>query len=118
MRVMKIETVAALIGAFAVSGTVVAKPDSRTVPMRGMSVYVEAQDQFYDTIVLGILPPKGRFQQLFPGMGSSGLVTEFSPGDVRYLGDCWWVDVDERGDMNEGDSYFLCPLLGPGRDEL
>jgi len=26
-----------------------------------------------------------------------------------------WMDLLGDGDMNEGDVFFLCPLLGPGR---
>ncbi len=69
--------------------------------------------------MLGKLSPKGRFQQLFSGMGPNGVLeTEFGPGDVGYLRGRWWVDACESGDMTVDDLYFLCPLLGPGRDEV
>ena len=76
-------------------------------------VYVESQGLYYDSIALGDLPMRGRFQQLIPGM--NGLSTEFGPGEVGHLGGRWWIDLNEDGMMDEGDKYFLCPLLGPGR---
>lgn len=45
-----------------------------------------------------------------------GLATMFGPGDVGCLGGRWWVDVNGDGEMNDGDHFFLCPLLGPGRE--
>jgi hypothetical protein len=62
--------------------------------------------------------PKGRFQQLKPGTGPSGLATEFGPGDTGYLGGRWWIDTNGNNYMDEGDAFFLCPLLGPGRSVL
>ena len=82
-------------------------------------VYVTSQDMYYDSIVLADLPREGRFQQLVPvfdGEELIGLETEFGPTDVGYLGGRWWVDVDGDGNMDDGDAYFLCPLLGPGRE--
>ncbi len=81
----------------------------------GPVVYVTGQDLFYDSIVKATLPPNGPFQ-LLEMAGPSGLQTEFGPGDVGYLGGRWWVDVDSDGVQNEGDAYFMCPLLPPGRD--
>lgn len=77
-------------------------------------VYVESQGLFYDSIVLADLPQQGRFQELVPGM--DGLSTEFGPGDVGHLGGRWWIDLNEDRIMDSGDLYFLCPLLGPGRE--
>lgn len=80
----------------------------------GPVVYVTSQGLYYDSIVVADpLPANGRFQQL--SMGMHGLQTEFGPGDVGHLGGRWWIDVNEDGVMDEGDKYFLCPLLGPGR---
>lgn len=84
----------------------------------GPVVYVESQGLFYDSIVLADLPQKGRFQQLKPGVGPSGLATEFGPGDVGYLGGRWWIDVNDNGYQDADDAFFLCPLLGPGRSVL
>lgn len=81
----------------------------------GPTVYVQSQGLFYDSIVLADLPARGRFQQLLPGVGPSGLATEFGPGDVGYLGGRWWIDTNDNGYQDEDDAFFLCPLLGPGR---
>jgi hypothetical protein len=75
-------------------------------------VFVESQGLYYDSIVLGDLPQKGRFQQLVPT--ADGLTTQYGPGDPGYLGGRWWLDANGDGEQNEGDFFFLCPLLGPG----
>ena len=80
-------------------------------------VFVTSKNLYYDSIVVvDSLPMRGNFQQLIPGM--NGLETEFGPGDVGHFGGRWWIDVTGDGYMNEGDKFFLCPLLGPGRDTL
>jgi hypothetical protein len=80
-------------------------------------VYVTSQGLFYDSIVVADpIPNKGRFQQLT--MGENGLTTEFGPGEVGHLGGRWWLDLTDDGIMNEGDKFFLCPLLGPGRETM
>jgi hypothetical protein len=79
-------------------------------------VFVTGQGLFYDSIVVTELPMEGRFQKLEMA-GPSGLQTEFGPGDHDFVGGRWWVDVNGDGEMDEGDSFFLCPLLGPGRAE-
>jgi hypothetical protein len=83
----------------------------------GPIVYVESQGLYYDSIVTADpLPQKGPFQQLFPPDASDDrLRTEFGPGDQGYVGGRWWVDVNGNGEMDEGDHFFSCPLLGPGR---
>ncbi len=103
----------AIMGAMTVAAAVQAKPPG--VPRgNGPAVYVTSQGLAYDTIVLGDLPQDGSFQQLMPGIGPTGLQTEFGPGDVGYLGGRWWVDANGDGVQNEGDVFFLCPLLGNG----
>jgi hypothetical protein len=78
-------------------------------------VYVESQGLFFESIVGPNLPPNGPFQQLRPGEGPGGaLATEFGPGDPGYLGGRWWVDANGSGEMDEGDAFFSCPLLGHG----
>jgi hypothetical protein len=73
-------------------------------------VYVSSQGLYYDTFVSAqSLPMHGPFQKLDNG------VTEFGPGDPGYVGGRWWVDVNGNDIMDEGDSFLLCPLLGPGR---
>ena len=83
---------------------------------RGATVYVISQGLYYDSIVLGDLPMKGRFQQLIPT--EMGLTTEYGPGEPGHLGGRWWLDLSGDGEMGPGDKFFLCPLLGPGREEL
>ena len=69
-------------------------------------VYVTSQGLYYDTMVVkDPLPPHGRFQLLENGE------TEFGPGDPGYLGGRW-----KAPDGQGGWHYFLCPLLGPGRE--
>ncbi len=80
----------------------------------GPVIYVNSQGQFFDSIVLTDLPMQGNFQQLIPT--ENGLTTEFGPGNVGHLGGRWWIDVNGDSVMDAGDKYFLCPLLGPGRD--
>ena len=78
-------------------------------------VYVESQGLFFESIVGPNLPPNGPFQELRPGEGPGGtLATEFGPGDPGYFGGRWWVDANGSGEMDEGDAFFSCPLLGKG----
>jgi hypothetical protein len=70
-------------------------------------------DVVYDSIALGDLPMKGRFQRLVPIDG--GLYTEFGPGDQGYVGGRWWLDANNNNMVDEGEPFFLCPLLGPGQ---
>ena len=79
-------------------------------------VYVTSQGLYYDSIVLTNLPLRGEFQELTSDM--NGLSTEFGPGDVGHLGGRWWIDTDMNGEMDSYDYYFLCPLLGPGREHM
>ena len=81
----------------------------------GPVIFVESQGLYYDSIVVADpLPQKGRFQKLVPG--PNGLSTEFGPGSVGHLGGRWWIDLNGDDVMDGGDKYFLCPLLGPGRE--
>ena len=86
------------------------KPDS-TPPGRAQ-IYVTSQDVTYESILLGSLPANGPFQKL--EVGPDGPYTEFGPGDPGYLGGRWWVDVNGDNVMDDGDVYFLCPLLVKG----
>ena len=73
-------------------------------------VFVTSQGLYYDTFVaVDPLPMEGRFQLLVNG------TTEFGPGDPGYLGGRWWEDLNENGIQDDGDHFFLCPLLPPGR---
>jgi hypothetical protein len=74
-------------------------------------VYVTSQGLFYDTFVtVDPLPMHGKFQLLENGE------TEFGPGDPGYRGGRWWEDLNGNGVQDASDHYFLCPLLGPGRE--
>src|SRR5687767_4234220 len=74
-------------------------------------VYVTSQGLYHDTFVTNeALPMRGPFQLLANGQ------TEFGPGDPGYLGGRWWVDQNGNGVQDEGDRFFHCPLLGPGRE--
>ena len=78
----------------------------------GGVVYVRNQGLYYDTFVTANpLPPNGPFQLL--EMGPHGAETDFGPGDPGYVGGRWMADFDGDGNFD----YFLCPLLGPGREE-
>lgn len=79
-------------------------------------IYVTSQGLYYDSIALGDLPQRGEFQELTTG--AHGLETEFGPGEPGHLGGRWWIDLTGDGIMNEGDKFFLCPLLGPGRNHI
>lgn len=113
MKTLKTLAAVALIGsAMIVSSAAFAARD--TGRGTGPVIYVTSQGLYFDSIVVADLPQQGDFQQLIPGM--NGLETEFGPGDVGHRGGRWWLDANGDGVMNYGDKYFLCPLLGPGRD--
>lgn len=77
-------------------------------------IYVTSQGLYYETFATADpLPMKGRFQKLEVVNGQPQ--TEFGPGDPGYLGGRWWIDTNGNDVMDEGDHFFLCPLLGPGR---
>ena len=108
----------ALLGSALIFSSAAFAKDHRTTGRgTGPTVFVTHQGLYYDSIVVADpLPPKGRFQQLIPG--ENGLATEFGPGDVGHLGGRWWIDVNGDSEMDEGDKFFLCPLLGPGRETM
>jgi len=84
----------------------------------GPVIYVESQGLFYDAVIAADpLPMKGPFQRLYECEvnGTVGLCTEYGPGDFGHYGGRWWVDSGD-GIMDEGDHFFSCPLLGPGRE--
>lgn len=113
MKIAKTLSAVVLISsAFTMASATYAAGNPHPAPV----IYVTSQGLFYDSIVLTDLPQKGDFQQLVPT--STGLTTEFGPGDVGHLGGRWWIDLNADGVMDSGDKYFLCPLLGPGRDTM
>jgi hypothetical protein len=77
-------------------------------------IFVESQGLYYDSIVGPSLPMKGPFQELIVH-GDGSLSTMYGPGDHGFVGGRWWVDVNDDNIQNEGDAFFSCPLLGPGR---
>jgi len=79
-----------------------------------VQVYVTSLGLYFDSVVLTHLPQKGNFQELY--MSENGLTTEFGPGEPGHLGGRWWLDTNPNGRMDSEDMYFLCPLLGPGRE--
>jgi hypothetical protein len=80
-------------------------------PNAGPPVFVTSQGLYFDTFVAkDPLPMHGPFQLLENG------TTEFGPGDPGYLGGRWWEDLNNNGIQDEGDHFFLCPLLPPGRE--
>jgi hypothetical protein len=72
---------------------------------------------YFDTFVAkDPLPMEGPFQLLQDTDGDGvGDTTQYGPGAPGYLGGRWWVDLNGNGTQDEGDHFFLCPLLGPGR---
>ena len=104
----------AVVASGAAVGLVVAGQGRGSGPV----IYVTSQELFYDSVVTADpIPNKGPFQKLeMGGPSSSGLQTEFGHGQPGYRGGRWWVDVDGSGTRNEGDHFFVCPLLGPGRE--
>ena len=107
-----ISTVALLSCAMLASSLAFAGNNQKGRGSSGLEVYVISQGLTYDSIRLADLPQKGPFQELIPT--AAGLMTEFGPGEVGYLGGRWWIDTDGNGEMDDYDLYFLCPLLGPG----
>ena len=117
MKALKVLGTVLISSALLASSAAFASNDRDTGRGTGPVVFVTSQGLYYDSIVVvDSLPAKGRFQQLIPG--ENGLMTEFGPGEVGHLGGRWWIDVDGSEDMNEGDMFFLCPLLGPGRETM
>lgn len=77
-------------------------------------IYVTSQGLYYETFgTADPLPMRGPFQKL--EMVNGQAQTEFGPGDPGYLGGRWWVDENGNGEMDAGDHFFDCPLLGPGQ---
>jgi hypothetical protein len=121
-RLLVFAITAALVMAVAAPALAGGGPPPRD-PVNGdrvrVVVYVESQGLFFESIVGPNLPPNGPFQELRPGDGPGGtLATEFGPGDPGYVGGRWWVDANDSGEMDEGDAFFSCPLLGKGSATL
>ena len=116
---MKLSGIIGAVVLFGISlgiGTAAIAADRDTGRGTGPVIYVTSLGLYFDSIVLADVPNQGNFQQLIPGQ--NGLETEFGPGQPGHLGGRWWLDLNGDGVMNEGDKFFLCPLLGPGRETL
>jgi hypothetical protein len=107
MKVKSLFVLVALVASLAISAPAFAK-GGRAGAIG--TVYVTSQGLYYDTFVSAeSLPMQGPFQKLDNGM------TEFGPGQPGYLGGRWWIDSNGNGIQDAGDTFLLCPLLGPGR---
>jgi hypothetical protein len=117
LKTLKLIGTAAIVSAALLVNTAVFAKDLTTGRGTGPVIYVTSQGLYYDSIVVvDPLPMRGNFQQLIPS--ENGLETEFGPGTLGHLGGRWWVDLNDDNIMDEGDHFFLCPLLGPGRTTL
>lgn len=107
LSVLFVVLVIALITVFPASAQGLSNRDADVV------VYVTSQGLYFDSNITTDLPMEGLFQKLEVVNGR--LQTEFGPGDPGYLGGRWWMDLNGNNVMDEGDRFFSCPLLGPGR---
>jgi hypothetical protein len=114
MKISTLLSAVLLIGTAMIINSTAYAGERTTGRGTGPIVYVTSQGLYFDSIVVADLPMHGNFQQLTPTM--NGLTTEYGPGQPGHLGGRWWLDLTNDGVMNEGDKFFLCPLLGPGRD--
>ncbi len=115
MKTMRALSMLSALAMFAAAAGAASTAQARgNVPADQPVIFVTSQGLYFDSIVQTMLPQVGPFQQLFPT--DDGLVTEFGPGDVGYVGGRWWIDANNNDEMDGGDIYFSCPLLGPGRD--
>jgi len=105
----------AILGAVVLAGTMATAVAADRMTGRGTGpvIYVTTLGLYFDSIVLTDLPNNGQFQQL--KFGVNGAETDYGPGTPGHLGGRWWIDVNGDGVQNDGDRFFLCPLLGPGR---
>ena len=117
MKLTKLICATAVVSVAVLINTSAFAKERETGRGTGPVVFVTSQGLYYDSIVVvDPLPMKGNFQQLVPG--ENGLSTEFGPGEPGHLGGRWWVDVNGDNVMDTGDKFFLCPLLGPGRETM
>ncbi len=114
MKTLKVISVIALLSFAMMTTSVAFARGNGNSGHPQVQVYVTSSGLYFDSSVLTDLPQKGRFQELY--MSENGLTTEFGPGQPGHLGGRWWLDKNENGRMDSEDMYFLCPLLGPGRE--
>jgi hypothetical protein len=82
-------------------------------------IYVTGQELYYDSVAGPALPWKEKISHTFQkleGTPPDNLWTEYGPGDTGYVGGRWWIDDNGNGYQDAADVYFVCPLLGPGRE--
>ena len=109
-------TVGAVCVLAVAAAMVVSATEAQAGRGNGPIIYVVGQGLYYDSIVTAEpLPQEGPFQMLTP-VSPGRLKTMLGPGDPGYLGGRWWIDMNGDGEMNDGDKFFACPLLGPGRE--
>jgi len=122
MKTLKSITAIALAGTILLmTSSVYAEGNKKGRAHGTPTIYVTSQGLYYDTIILDGLKYNGNenFQLLeFGSSTGADAETEFGPTDTGYYGGRWWVDNNDNEYMDEEDTYFLCPLLGPGRTEL
>jgi hypothetical protein len=114
-KLMLVGIIAVLV--LAVAAPALAKRGGEGGRGDGPTVYVTGQHLFYDSIVVADpVPNKGPFQELINvgTMANPELQTEFGPGDQGYVGGRWFIDTDGVEGRSDGDTFFICPLLGPG----
>jgi hypothetical protein len=117
LKLNKIICTAAVVSVALLINTSAFAKERKTGRGTGPVVFVTSQGLYYDSIVVvDSLPMKGNFQQLIPI--ETGLTTEYGPGEPGHLGGRWWIDVNGDNVMDTGDKFFLCPLLGPGRETM
>ena len=121
MKTLSTASIVTMIGVAALVAASYSYAKERTTGRgTGPTIYATSQGLFYDSLALTDLPLQGDFQQLIPG--ENGLATDYGPGQPGHLGGRWWIDTNGDGVMDEptgeeeSDVYFLCPLLGPGRE--
>jgi hypothetical protein len=110
--IILLAVVGMLVAALAIPALARGKGNPNPQPV----VYVTSQGLFYDSIVTADpLPFNGTTNWQLLEVGPMGLQTEFGHGDQGYFGGRWYMDTDGVPGISEGDHFFLCPLLGPGR---
>ena len=115
LRIFAVLGLSAMVAVMLIApGVASAGRDNAGGPHARPVIFVTGQQLYFDSIVTADpVPPNGPFQDLI--IGANGLETEFGPGDQGYLGGRWrLLDTDGTTVIK----YFLCPLLGPGRETV
>jgi len=68
----------------------------------GPIIYVKSQGLYFDSIIAANnYPANGPFQKI--EIGSNGLEPDFGPGDERFAGGRWLLDLNRNGEMDDDD---------------